>query len=369
MRSYKTIIRKLNKEGFRAYPVGGCVRDYLLKREVSDIDITTDACPDEIEFVFKDFKTIDIGKRFGTIVVVVNDEPFEVTTFREDGQYENGRRPNNVIFTDSLINDLKRRDFTINAMAFDNGEIIDPFDGQKDLNNGIIRAVGNPFDRIDEDVLRILRAIRFASRYDFEIESTLKEAMKENTHRLQLISVERIREEIFKIIMADEPVKWLKLMESLGILDVILKDLVINEFLDNTEKDLVERMVVLFYKSEPVNMHFSNSFYKDVLDLHKIIDEDINKFNLRKIYRDLGKEQLIRYANIKKAQGYDIFLVDDVLKEGVLELPINGTDLIKLGYRGKEIGDILNEVSIRLMNDTLDKKDVMEYVKNFRRTK
>ena len=129
MRSYKTIIRKLNKEGFRAYPVGGCVRDVLLKREVSDIDITTDASPDEIESVFKDFKTIDIGKRFGTIVVVVNDEPFEVTTFREDGQYKDGRKPNNVIFTDSLINDLKRRDFTINAMAFDNGEIIDPFNG------------------------------------------------------------------------------------------------------------------------------------------------------------------------------------------------------------------------------------------------
>lgn len=186
--NYENIIDRLNEAGFKSFPVGGAVRDSLLSREVSDIDITTDARPEEIEEVFRDFKLIDIGKRFGTIKVIIEGDAFEITTFRKESAYRDGRHPTEVSFSDNLIDDLERRDFTINAMAFDHGEIIDPFGGRTDLSRKVIRAVGDPRERIDEDLLRSLRAVRFANRLGFTIEESLKEAIRENAGKINSIS-------------------------------------------------------------------------------------------------------------------------------------------------------------------------------------
>ena len=157
------IIKMMNDAGEKAYCVGGCVRDILLGKEPHDFDICTSAHPEKTEEILKEFPVIETGIKHGTVTVLVDGEPFEITTWRIDGKYSDNRRPENVTFTPSLEEDLKRRDFTINAMAFDGEEVIDPFGGKEDLKNGIIRAVGDPNERFEEDALRILRALRFAS--------------------------------------------------------------------------------------------------------------------------------------------------------------------------------------------------------------
>lgn len=186
------IIKMMNDAGEKAYCVGGCVRDILLGKEPQDFDICTSAHPEKTEEILKEFPVIETGIKHGTVTVLVDSEPFEITTWRIDGKYSDNRRPENVTFTPSLEEDLKRRDFTINAMAFDGEEVIDPFGGKEDLKNGIIRAVGDPNERFEEDALRILRALRFASKLGFEIETKTAVAMHEKKELLKEISAERI---------------------------------------------------------------------------------------------------------------------------------------------------------------------------------
>ena len=164
------IIKLMNGAGEKAYCVGGCVRDFLLGKEPHDFDICTSAEPMRTKEILKDFPVIETGLKHGTVTVIADGEPIEVTTWRIDGKYADNRRPENVTFTKSLEEDLRRRDFTINAMAFDGETVIDPFGGQKDLEDGIIRAVGDPYARVEEDALRILRGLRFSSVFGFGIE-------------------------------------------------------------------------------------------------------------------------------------------------------------------------------------------------------
>ena len=165
-KNVKYSLNKLHNKGYDAYVVGGCVRDTLLNQTIKDWDITTSASPDQTIKVFQNNNVIETGLQHGTVTVILDGEPFEITTFRTDGNYSDGRHPDSVAFTSSLIEDLKRRDFTINAMAYNEEEgIIDPFGGQIDLKGGVIRCVGSPMDRFSEDALRMLRALRFSSRY------------------------------------------------------------------------------------------------------------------------------------------------------------------------------------------------------------
>lgn len=165
----KRIIAILQRNGYEAYAVGGCVRDAMLGREPQDWDITTSALPDQVKALFS--RTIDTGIQHGTVTVLLDREGFEVTTYRVDGKYEDGRHPSEVSFTASLAEDLKRRDFTVNAMAYNEKDgLIDLFDGAGDLKRGIIRCVGNAVERFSEDALRILRAFRFSAQLDFSIE-------------------------------------------------------------------------------------------------------------------------------------------------------------------------------------------------------
>ena len=194
-------VTQLNNAGFEAYPVGGCVRDLLRGKQPHDWDITTSALPEQTAAIFAEDRTIPTGLQHGTLTVLKNGMPLEITTYRVDGDYADGRHPDRVTFTRSLTEDLARRDFTINAMALDiqNG-VVDPFFGQEDLKNGVIRCVGDPDKRLTEDALRLLRALRFSSVLGFTIEPKTAAAIRRHKERLALVSAERITEEMTKLL-------------------------------------------------------------------------------------------------------------------------------------------------------------------------
>lgn len=194
-------INLLQSAGFEAYAVGGCVRDSLLGKTPNDWDITTSAKPEDMKSVFAEFHCIDTGIKHGTVTVVIDGEPLEITTFRLDGEYEDNRHPKSVTFTSNLGADLGRRDFTVNAMAYSKKTgTVDLFGGQNDLKNKIIRCVGDPDRRFNEDALRILRALRFASALDFEIEEKTAQSLLKNRALLGNISEERIAKELLKLV-------------------------------------------------------------------------------------------------------------------------------------------------------------------------
>lgn len=219
------IIHTLQQAGHEAYFVGGAVRDMILQRKVGDVDIATSARPDDVMSLFP--KTIHVGIEHGTVVVLHEGEQYEVTTFRSEGEYADFRRPTSVQFISSLVEDLKRRDFTINAMAMnEKGEIIDPFNGREDLRNQLIRTVGNPEERFHEDALRMMRAVRFVSQLAFSISDKTKRAISEHGNLLKHVSVERITIEFEKLLLGKRPSLALaliadtKLYEHLPGLDI-----------------------------------------------------------------------------------------------------------------------------------------------------
>ena len=217
-----TIIQTLQEHGYEAYAVGGCVRDSLLGREPGDWDITTSASPDETKKLFA--RTVDTGIEHGTVTVLLGKEGFEVTTYRIDGKYEDSRHPTEVIFTRNLREDLLRRDFTINAMAYNDTEgIVDIFGGMDDLKRKIIRCVGNARERFGEDALRIMRGVRFAAQLGFSLEKETKEAMTELAPTLEKISAERIQTELVKLLVSDSP-ELIREAYHLGITAVILPE-------------------------------------------------------------------------------------------------------------------------------------------------
>ena len=195
------IIHKIEKAGFEAFAVGGCIRDSLLSRTPNDWDITTSALPEQVKALLP--PTIDTVIKHGTVTVMCHHVGYEVTTYRIDGEYEDGRHPKQVVFTPSLIEDLKRRDFTINAMAYnDSRGLVDAFEGQQDLQKGVIRAVGEPEKRFSEDALRIMRAVRFAAQLGYTIEEETEAAMCRLSDTLTKISAERIQVELVKLLVS-----------------------------------------------------------------------------------------------------------------------------------------------------------------------
>ena len=195
------IIDRLQQSGYTCYAVGGCVRDSILGREPADWDFTTSALPEEIEAVFSDCRTINFGKQFGTIGIILDNEQYEVTTYRIDGEYSDSRHPDAVSFSTSLQDDLSRRDFTVNAMAYNDTEgLVDYFDGQRDLSYGAIRCVGVATNRFAEDALRILRALRFASTLGFSIEPSTSAAILSGRKMLSAVANERISTELLKLL-------------------------------------------------------------------------------------------------------------------------------------------------------------------------
>lgn len=219
---------RLRSSGHEAYVVGGCVRDAIRGVDPADWDVATDARPEQIQAIFK--RSLYLN-RFGTVVVRMGDHEIEVTTYRIESEYSDRRRPDTVSFTDSLHEDLSRRDFTINAMAWtpaaeaSAGELVDPFEGQRDLEAKVVRAVGDPNERFAEDALRMLRAARFAATLGMRIEPATAEAIRRNAHLAKELSGERIQQEVLKIIRAPVPSVGFRMLSDLGLLEVIAPEL------------------------------------------------------------------------------------------------------------------------------------------------
>ncbi|MCR5108255.1 MAG: CCA tRNA nucleotidyltransferase [Lachnospiraceae bacterium] len=273
------IISLLQAEGYEAYAVGGCIRDSILKREPKDWDITTNASPVKIKSIFR--RTVDTGIKHGTVTVLMGNESFEVTTYRIDGVYEDNRHPSEVTFTGDLKEDLKRRDFTINAMAYNDSEgLIDIFDGVGDLQKGVIRAVGNPIERFSEDALRMMRAIRFAAELDYEIEENTLRAIREKAENLKNISAERIQAELVRLLCSNDPQKILFLYET-GISKEILPEL---DSMMETEQNNPHHMYnVLMHTIEALN--YSRN-WNDKLDT-----DEKKIVRLALLFHDMGKTE------------------------------------------------------------------------------
>lgn len=212
----RPVLQKIEDAGFEAYFVGGCVRDTILGDQIHDIDIATSAYPSEIKAIFN--RTVDTGIEHGTVMILDHGTGYETTTFRTESGYQDYRRPDQVTFVRSLAEDLQRRDFTINALALrENGEVIDLFDGLTDLKKGLIRAVGDPHERFNEDALRMMRAVRFASKLDFVIDGPTLAGIKDNAHLLAKIAVERNQVELEKLFLGQNPPAGLKDFLATGL--------------------------------------------------------------------------------------------------------------------------------------------------------
>lgn len=389
----KTILDKLKENGFQAYVVGGAVRNYLLGKSPKDWDICTNALPEQMQEIFKKYRQITSGLKHGTLSVLINDKVFEVTTFRKDGIYSNGRHPDTVTFIDDLKEDLTRRDFTINAMAYseENG-IIDFFGGKEDLRRKIIRCVGDPMQRFEEDGLRILRAIRFAAQLEFQIEDNTRSALLYKTHLLKCVSQERKTEEISKILVCPSGIKnildfeltFTGLFGGLVLADskASLKPF---PLLSTNLAILLRNNVSGIVKQELQKMKFSNhiiNLVTQTIEAFQLYEKATNrdKIFIKTLLNKFDKEIVTSIFYLKKAQeNYDINeyiehlkIIREIEKNNepykISQLTINGTDLREIGLEGAEVGRALNQVlSICIDNSKLnDRKTLLQLInKNF----
>lgn len=291
-RKVTMIINNLQLHGYEAFAVGGCVRDSILARRPEDWDITTSAKPEEVKRLFR--RTVDTGIEHGTVTVLLGKDSFEVTTYRIDGNYEDSRHPTEVHFTNCLEEDLRRRDFTINAMAYnDEVRLVDVFGGMKDLNHHLIRCVGDPEERFSEDALRILRAVRFSAQLNFPIESETAGAVKKLAPALAKISAERIRTELVKLLVSPHPERIQDACE-LGITRVILPewdemngveqntphhkyDVAQHTIhaLKNVKRDKILRLTMLFHDMGKPSMKTTDENGRDHFKGHALVSEEI----------------------------------------------------------------------------------------------
>ncbi len=392
-RDVKKIIEILNKAGYEAYAVGGCVRDSILKRTPGDWDITTAAKPDEIKKLFR--KTIDTGIEHGTVTVRMGGNSYEVTTYRIDGEYEDSRHPKAVTYTASLTEDLKRRDFTINAMAYSEGDgLVDIYGGLSDIEKKIIRCVGSPSERFTEDALRILRAIRFSAQLGFSIDEGTWEYICKLGSRLKNISKERIYTELNKTLLSDNP-EYIKLIydaDIAGYMADALANIKLTEKINNIKylkKERYVRWAAFASESSEAVLKAALSELKadnDTKNKACILVRELNvempttETDIRRMLSSYGIEIVKELLELKKL-GFGICaegkadiekisqLVDAIITRGdclsLKTMAITGADLIAMGYKpGRQLGDILN----RLFNIVLDnpeyntKEKLKEYI-------
>lgn len=396
----RRIIKTIEDNGYEAYAVGGCVRDSILGRNPDDWDITTSARPEQIKSFFK--KTIDTGIKHGTVTVMMNHTGYEVTTYRIDGEYKDGRHPESVEFSAKLVDDLKRRDFTINAMAYNESNgFVDEFNGIEDLNNHVIRCVGNPIERFSEDALRMMRAIRFSAQLGFDIDSKTYAAIVELAPAIRQVSMERVQVELAKTIMSDNPfyVKQYEqtglLRENLSYMDEILSgELVKNAMamLKYAPKSTVLRYAAIFNMGEPdrvkaelkalkLDNYTVDTVTKLVAYSKDTIEE--NEPAVREAVHKYGKELLALMFENEEARintkeeivGISLSsqrlhlnrikkMYEDIISRGdcisVKDLDITGNDLMEYGLSGVQIGKTLNELlHIVIENPKLNEKSTL----------
>ena len=299
----KQIIETLEQHGYEGYAVGGCVRDSILGRIPNDWDITTSATPQQVKKLF--LRTVDTGIQHGTVTVLMGKEGYEVTTYRVDGEYEDARHPKEVTFTANLEEDLRRRDFTINAMAYnDQVRLVDVFGGMQDLNHHLIRCVGDPEERFSEDALRILRAVRFSAQLNFPIESATADAIRKLAPNLQNISAERIQAELVKLLVSPHPERIRDAYE-LGLTKVILPEWDAMEgvaqntphhkydvaehtlrALKNVKRDKILRLTMLFHDMGKPMMKTTDENGRDHFRGHALVSEELARSILHRLKFD-----------------------------------------------------------------------------------
>lgn len=406
----ESAIKLLQKSGYEAYAVGGCVRDMIMGRECQDTDITTSALPEKIKEVFSSFRTVDTGIRHGTVTVIIDGVPLEITTYRIEKGYSDGRHPDKVIFTPKLTEDLKRRDFTVNSIAYcpEKG-FIDPFAGIDDIKRKVIRCVGNPTERFTEDSLRILRGLRFSSVLSFEIEKNTAEAMRECKELLKIVSNERIFSELSKllcgrnvreIIVSYSDILEVILPEIKGmkgfdqhnfhhIYDILTHTAAVTEsipplphlrfaalFHDCGKTDcfsLDVKGIGHFYSHPSVSakkadeallrLRSDTKTREKVVKLVKVHDTPIEESEriIKKRLRSMGDELFFDLIKLQRAdtkglapefhgreEHFDTLekMAREILESeacfSLRDLKINGNDLIKEGFKGREIGTALS---------------------------
>ena len=380
----RNIISTIEKNGCEAYAVGGCVRDTLMGKTPSDWDITTSALPMQVKSMFG--RTVDTGLKHGTVTVMIGKTGYEVTTYRIDGEYKDGRHPESVEFALNLVEDLKRRDFTINAMAYnDKNGLVDEFDGRGDLERKVIRCVGNPMERFTEDALRMMRAIRFSAQLSFDIHPDTYDAINKLSDTIKQVSMERIQVELTKTLVSDNPEK-VELFYSTGIFAAVLPEisrifegryrqnaLCMVRFTENTP---VLRYAALLNSLEPeearsllrrlkMDNHTVDSVTAIVANSKGKIDENEPAIReaLNRFGKDLMNNLLIHAEALAKAKEeitgvmlpgtHNHIVAVRKMMEGIIDrgdcftikdLDITGNDLIEYGMSGSQIGRTLNEL-------------------------
>lgn len=386
----KHIIDVLMENGYEAYAVGGCVRDSILGRVPGDWDITTSALPMQVKGLFR--RTVDTGIQHGTVTVMLGRNGYEVTTYRIDGKYEDSRHPESVEFTPKLEEDLKRRDFTINAMAYnDEHGIVDIFDGVGDLQRKIIRCVGNAHDRFDEDALRILRAVRFSAQLGFGIEENTARAAKELAVNLKRISSERIHTEFNKMLKSAHP-DYFSVADAIGIMEIVLPEYHVmsaqdKAFVGALAKEcacqLPERYAAMLFMSGGYSEEGPADTAKRVLKRLKLDNDTINtasmllrfgmleitddESRIRHIIYETGDKNILRILDFRAAYekciGNDITdvrrmydICNMIFERGdcvsLKNLAITGRELIAMGVpAGRQMGEILNSLLMLVLDN------------------
>lgn len=333
------ILEKFNSNGFEAFIVGGCVRDSLLNKKPQDYDITTNAFPEKIEELFD--KTIPTGIKHGTVTVLIDKNPYEVTTYRVDGEYLNNRKPKDVKFVSNIEEDLSRRDFTINAMAYSPYlGFKDCFNGKEDLKNKLIRCVGDPDKRFSEDALRMLRAIRFSCQLNFKIEKLTAESIRKNFKLIKNISMERIQSEFTKIILSNDPDRGLMLLRKLGFSDFLVEE---------------------FKNLKLINCY---DLYDDIHDTYGLINSLPKKLHVRLaglFYKVFNSENAVeKCRTILKKLKYDNNTINDTcnLVENINNISCNMTR--------KKLKLLINSVGTENIFDLLDlQKSYLSYMDEY----
>ena len=396
-KNVENIIERLKEHGFEGFAVGGCVRDSLLKKTPTDWDITTDALPEDMKKIFK--KTFDTGIAHGTITVLMDGVGYELTTYRIDGNYSDGRHPDSVSFSKNLSEDLCRRDFTINAMAYSHNKgIVDLFGGRKDLQNGIIRAVGDAKKRFDEDALRMLRAVRFAAQLGFKIDDDTFEAIKEKAKLLSNVSKERIFVELNKSLCGDFA-QNIKMVYTSGLYRYIGKEFAkLDEniynfyprkfpnkkhmywavFLENIDNVEAVKKILFELKSDNATRNNTYLLVKELKNPLPSSDEDI-RWSLHRIGADLFCD----YIEILKSDKENVDILDKIdtienrysliLKENhayeISMLDITGKDLMDIGIsKGPKIGEVLEFLLKKVIENPLnnEKSSLLRLAKEFK---
>ena len=371
----KIVMERLFSAGESVYIVGGSVRDALLNKDAHDFDLTSSALPERVIELFSDMRVIPTGLSHGTVTVVSDGHPLEITTFRVDGEYRDMRHPEEVIYTKRIEEDLSRRDFTVNAMAYNQREgLVDVFFGISDLNNKIIRTVRDPYERFNEDALRIMRAFRFSAQLGFEIDIETLKAAERMRFGLERIARERIFSELIKLITSEEPKAALMLMQKADVLKTILPQYTVSEraisLLSRVPNNDIARLSALFCDSEPSkiremlsSLKASNRQKRVALIVEESRKAYSSRYDVAKLKARLSDDveiALLLSVLLGFSDDGALSYLEDKTPYSISQLAIDGAELGALGLCGREIGEMLSYLLEKVMEEpSFNEKNIL----------